>query len=42
MLRFEQIYLTTNGLSQTKKWDGKFEVAIFLKMQDGAQGYGVG
>jgi len=38
MLRFEQIYLATHGLSQRKKWNGKFEVAIFLEMHDHAQG----
>jgi len=29
-------------LSKTKKWDGKFEVAIFVEMHDDAQGCEVG
>jgi hypothetical protein len=42
MQRFEQSYLATHGLSQTKKWDGEFEITIFVEMHDDAQGCGVG
>ncbi len=42
MERFEQSYLATHGLSQTKKWDGEFEITIFVEMHDDAQGCGVG